>query len=260
MSNIPPIPATPMQRISDPLAEAAIAEITSGMIVGLGTGRTASRAILALAERVKEEKLDIRCVPTSHATETLARAHQLKLLDFAMEEEVDFLFDGADEVDPMLRMIKGAGGAMIRERIVAYAAKKRVYIVQENKMVNRLGERATLPIAVLAFGLASTRASLRRLGLNGVVRRTLDGHLFLTDNGSLIVDVTLDERNLCELCEEIRSIPGVIDHGLFLTEADEVLVETKAGAIERLHRPASEGEAGGGGGGGEGSHVHLRQR
>ncbi len=81
------------QTTADTLAQAAVAEIQSGMIVGLGTGRTASRAVLALAERVREEKLDIRCVPTSHATETLARAHQLKLLDFAMEEEVDYLFD-----------------------------------------------------------------------------------------------------------------------------------------------------------------------
>jgi ribose 5-phosphate isomerase A len=226
------------QTTVDLLAQQAVAEITSGMIVGLGTGRTASRGVLALAERVREEGLRIRCVPTSHMTETLARSYQLPLVDFAMEEAVDFLFDGADEVDPSLRMIKGAGGAMIRERMVAYAAKRRVYMVQEHKMVHRLGQRATLPIAVLAFGLASTRASLRRLGLNGVVRRTLDGHLFLTDNGSLIIDVTLDDadRNLDELAREIDRIPGVIDHGLFLEEADEVLVETKDNKVERLVR------------------------
>lgn len=234
----------------DPLAETAIADIQSGMIVGLGTGRTASRAVILLAERVRDERLDIRCVPTSHATETLARAHQLPLLEFAMEEEVDYLFDGADEVGPLLRMIKGAGGAMTRERIVAYAAKRRVYMVQEKKMVHRLGERATLPIAVLAFGLAATRASLRRLGLNGVVRRTLDGHLFLTDNGTLIVDVTLDDASLSnlhfeELAAQIDRIPGVLDHGLFLTEADEVLVETNGGRIERLLRPAANVEADG---------------
>jgi len=227
----------------DALAIAAISEITSGMLVGLGTGRTASRGVLALADRVRVEGLRIRCVPTSHASETLARAYQLPLVDFAMEEEVDFLFDGADEVDPMLRMVKGAGGAMIRERIVAYAAKRRVYMVDEKKMVSRLGERATLPVAVLAFGLASTRASLRRFGLNGVVRRTLDGHLFLTDNGALIVDVTLDEQSdYDELAAQIRAIPGVIDHGLFLNEADEVIVETSAGKIERLTRPAAETE------------------
>lgn len=247
MSNPTSVEATGQGGIAaDALAQAAIAEIQSGMTVGLGTGRAAARGILALAERVRNERLTIRCVPTSHVSETLARAHQLPLADFAMVEEVDYLFDGADEVDPHLRMIKGAGGAMTRERIVAHASKRRVYMVQEKKLVHRLGQRATLPIGVLAFGLASTRATLRRMELNGVVRRTLDGHLFLTDNGTLIVDVTLDEpeRDLAALSREIDAIPGVLDHGLFLDEADEVLVETEDGKIERLVRGGSEADAG----------------
>src|SRR5688572_23138205 len=99
------------------------------MTVGLGTGRTASRAIAALGERVREQGLDVRCVPTSHATETCAKFHGLKMVDFAMIDRVDYLFDGADEVDPRCRMIKGAGGAMARERIVAHAAARRIYIV-----------------------------------------------------------------------------------------------------------------------------------
>lgn len=213
-----------------------MAEITSGMIVGLGTGRTASRAIHALGERVKNEKLDIRCVPTSHVTETLARALGLKLADFALIEKVDYLFDGADEVDPQLRMLKGAGGAIVRERIVAHAADRRVYIIDESKLVDRLGQRTTLSVAVMAFGLASIRSHLRDNGLHGVVRRTLDGHLFLTDNGSLIIDVTLDDRDVEELHCTLSCIPGVIGHGLFICEADEVLVDTPRG-IERMLRP-----------------------
>jgi ribose 5-phosphate isomerase A len=219
----------------DALAELAIAEIAPGMIVGLGTGRTASRAIGALAERVRAEKLDIRCVPTSHATETMARALGLKLVDFAMIERVDYLFDGADEVDPQMRMVKGAGGAFIRERIVAHAADRRVYIVDESKLVDRLGQRTTLAVGVMAFGLASVRQRLRDVGLHGVVRRTLDGHLFLTDNGALIIDVTLEDRDVEELDCALNAIPGVIDHGLFLQEADEVIVETPRG-LERLKR------------------------
>jgi ribose 5-phosphate isomerase A len=222
-------------RVADALAEAAVAEITSGMIVGLGTGRTASRAILALAERVRAEGLDIRCVPTSHATETLARAQGLKLADFALIERVDYLFDGADEVDPQLRMLKGAGGAIVRERIVAHAADRRVYIVDESKLVDRLGQRTTLSVAVMAFGLASIRSHLRDIGLHGVVRRTLDGHLFLTDNGSLIIDVTLEDRDVEELNCTLNCIPGVIGHGLFIDEADEVLVDTPRG-IEKMVR------------------------
>jgi ribose 5-phosphate isomerase A len=219
----------------DALAEAAVNEITPGMIVGLGTGRTASRAIGALAERVRSDKLDIRCIPTSHATETLARALGLKLVDFAMIERVDYLFDGADEVDPQMRMIKGGGGAFIRERIVAQAADKRVYIIDETKLVDRLGQRTTLPVGVMAFGLASVRQRLRDLGLHGVVRRTLDGHLYLTDNGSLVIDVTLEDRDVEELDCALNGIPGVIDHGLFLHEADEIIIETPRG-LERMKR------------------------
>jgi ribose 5-phosphate isomerase A len=223
------------QKTADALAEAAVAEIESGMTVGLGTGRTASRAISALADRVRSENLDIRCVPTSHVTETLARALGLKVVDFAMLERIDYLFDGADEVDPLLRMLKGAGGAMIRERIVAHAAARRVYIIDESKLVDRLGQRTTLAIGVMAFGLASVRARLRDLGLHGVVRRTLDGHLFLTDNGSLVLDVTLEDRDVDELACALNDIPGVMDHGLFLTEADEVIVETSRG-LDRMQR------------------------
>jgi ribose 5-phosphate isomerase A len=219
----------------DALAEAAVSDITPGMIVGLGTGRTASRAIGALAERVRSEKLDIRCIPTSHATETLARALGLKLVDFAMIERVDYLFDGADEVDPQMRMIKGGGGAFIRERIVAHAADRRVYVVDESKLVDRLGQRTTLPVGVMAFGLASIRQRLRDLGLHGVVRRTLDGHLYLTDNGALVIDVTLEDRDVEELDCALNAIPGVVDHGLFLHEADEVIVETPRG-LERMKR------------------------
>ncbi|HRQ72045.1 MAG TPA: ribose 5-phosphate isomerase A [Phycisphaerales bacterium] len=224
------------QRVADALAEAVIAEIQPGMIVGLGTGRTASRGVVALAERVKEQVLELRCVPTSHATETLARYHGLPVMDFAMVESVDLLFDGADEVDPSLRMLKGAGGAMTRERIVAWASKRRIYMVDESKMVDRLGTRTTLAVAVLAFGLSAVRSELRSLGLNGVVRRTIKGELFITDNGNLIVDVALGEHDVEELDAALNSIPGVVDHGLFLTEADEVFVERSDGTIDRLRR------------------------
>jgi ribose 5-phosphate isomerase A len=152
-----------------------------------------------------------------------------------MIERVDYLFDGADEVDPQMRMIKGGGGAFIRERIVAHAADRRVYVVDESKLVDRLGQRTTLPVGVMAFGLASIRQRLRDLGLHGVVRRTLDGHLYLTDNGALVIDVTLEDRDVEELDCALNAIPGVVDHGLFLHEADEVIVETPRG-LERMKR------------------------
>lgn len=222
-------------KTADALADAVVAEIQSGMIVGLGTGRTASRAILALADRVREEGLDVKCVPTSHVTETLARHHRLPLADFAMTERVDFLFDGADEVDPQMRMLKGAGGAMTRERIVAQAADKRVYMIGENKLVDRLGTRTALSVCVLAFGLASIRQHLRSIGLSGVVRRSADGQLFLTDNGNLIIDVSIEEQNVADLAKVLDSIPGVVDHGIFLEECDELFIE-RGKTIERRVR------------------------
>jgi ribose 5-phosphate isomerase A len=219
----------------DPLADAAVADVVGGMVVGLGTGRTASRGIEALARRVRESSLDVRCVSTSEASERLARGLGLNVIDFSMIESVDYLFDGADEVDGSMRMIKGAGGAMTRERIVAHASRRCVYMVQREKIVERLGTRSALPVAVLAFGLCAVRAELRRMGLNGVVRRTIGGDLFVTDNGNLVIDVSFDDHDVEELALQLDRTPGVIDHGLFLTEADEILVDGPGG-IERLVR------------------------
>lgn len=221
---------------TDALAQAGIEQITSGMVVGLGTGRSASRAIEALGRRVTGEGLDVKCVATSEASERLAREVGLEVIEFAMVEEVDYLFDGADECDRQLRMLKGAGGAMTRERMVAWASKKCVYLVQKEKLVDNLGSKTTLAIAVMAFGLASIRAELRALGLNGVCRRTMDGQLYITDNGNLILDVMIDGQHVEELNTQLNDIPGIIDHGLFLTEADEIIVENGE-RLERLTRP-----------------------
>lgn len=223
-------------RLDDALAKEAVAPIQSGMVVGLGTGKTASRAILALADRVRDERLEINCVATSHVTDTLARAHRLNLIDFTLIERVDYSFDGADEVDGQMRMIKGQHGAFVRERLVARASQKRIYIIDENKLVEKLGQRAALPIAVMPWALASIRADLRDMGLNGVVRRTMDGSLFISDGAQLVLDVMVGDRDPEELADSLDHIPGVIDHGLFLTEADEVLVHAGDGTVRRMTR------------------------
>lgn len=228
------------QTLADALAEAAVADIQSGMIVGLGTGRAAKRGIRALAERVKEESLQITCVPTSQGSEHTALEMGLSIQEFSLVERIDYLFDGADEVDRDLRMLKGSGGAMTRERMVAWASQRRIYMIDESKLVTRLGTNATLPIAVIPFGLASIRAALRNMGLNGVVRRAMDGHLFLTDNANLVIDVTLGEHDPEQVAEWLNGIPGIVDHGLFLTEADEVLVETPGGVERLLRQPDGE--------------------
>lgn len=230
---------------NDALARAAVADIQSGMVVGLGTGRTARRAIAALAGRIIAERLELTCVSTSEASSAYAQELGIRVREFATIERVDYLFDGADEVDGHLRMLKGAGGAMTRERMVATAAARRVYLIEEEKLVEHLGERTPLAVAVMAFGLASIRAHLRSLGLSGVLRRSMDGTLYVTDNGNLILDVQLhgvgandDGHNYERLSQALNNTPGVIDHGLFLTEASEVLVKRDDGTIERLLRPA----------------------
>lgn len=218
------------------MAEAAVKDIQSGMTVGLGTGRAAKRGIRALAERVRDDGLVIKCVPTSNGSETLARELGLDVTDFALVERIDYLFDGADEVDREMRMLKGSGGAMTRERMVAWAADRCVYMIDQRKLVNHLGTNTTLSVAVMAFGLASVRAALRELTLCGVCRRELNGELFVTDNGNLILDVALgDDLDLENITAGLNDIPGVIDHGLFLYEAHEVLID-RDGSIERLVR------------------------
>ncbi|MCB9841561.1 MAG: ribose 5-phosphate isomerase A [Phycisphaeraceae bacterium] len=229
------------QKVGDALAEAAIEQIRSGMTVGLGAGRTAARGIRVLADRVRVGALDIRCVAASDATEALASEQGLTVSPFANVEELDILIDGADEVDREMRVMKGSRGAVTRERMLCWAAKKTVFMVGQEKVSERIGMHATLAVAVMAFGLASTRAAIRRMGLHGVVRRGMNGDLFLTDNGNLILDLSLEgDENLDELNAVLNDIPGVVDHGLFLNEADLILIEHPDGQIERLDRPGSD--------------------
>lgn len=223
---------------SDPLALAAANGVQSGMVVGLGTGRTAARAIRALAHRYKEEKLDIDCVSTSMATETLARELGLPTVPFADIEVVDYLFDGANEVDHQLRMLKGHHGAITRQRLVAEVSSRCVYLANEDKLVQRLGSKTALAVTIIPFGIASIRARLRSMGLSGVVRCNLDGEMFISEGGGVVLDIRLPERNVEELAEELDHVAGVVDHGIFLYEADEVLIECKHGVIKRMQRPA----------------------
>jgi ribose 5-phosphate isomerase A len=218
----------------DKLAQAAIAPITSGMIVGLGTGRSSSRAMRALAHRMTLEHLDIRCVCTSMATEALATQLKLPIIPFADIESVDYLFDGCEEVDNQLRVMKGQHGALTRQRLVAHVAKQVTYLARDEKLVDQLGSRALLSVVIIPFGIASIRARLRNLGLSGVVRRNMDGEVVITDGGGVVLDMHITGRNVEQLASDLDHICGVVDHGLFLTEADEILLEGKSGEVRRL--------------------------
>ncbi len=232
----------------DQLAVQAVAGVKSGMVVGLGTGRAASRGVRALADRVRAERLELRCVSTSRATDELAAELGLSVVDLNSVDAVDLLFDGADEVDPNLYMIKGGGGAMTRERIVAHAANRRVYMVDSGKLTPRLGTRFRLPVEVLPMARGLVERELEgQMELEGTWRqRPLAGTSaatdFVTDNGNLIFDLTLpahvagDRDELYALDNDLKQLPGVVDHGLFLMECQTLLVEWADGRVESRTR------------------------
>lgn len=221
----------------DALARAAVAEITSGMVVALGTGRNSDRAVRALADRVRTESLDIDCVCSSLATEALAVELGLPVVSSNDIEEIDYLFDGAYEVDHQMRMLKGLYGAITRQRLVAEMSRRRVYITSEDRLSDRLGVKASLAVTIIPFGIASIRNRLRDMGLVGVPRHNMDGELFMTDGGGVVLDLQMKDRDPVELASELDHVTGIVDHGIFLDEADTILLECKSGEIRRMDRP-----------------------
>jgi ribose 5-phosphate isomerase A len=200
--------------------------IENGMKVGLGTGSTANFFIDALIER----KLDIVCVATSKASEERARAGNLRLATLDDISQLDITVDGADEIGPGLSLIKGGGGALLYEKIVANASKKMIVIADENKCVEQLGA-FPLPIEIVPFGLAPTRRAVievcERLGLSGALqmRGTKQGERFVTDGGHFILDASLKRIPDPEaLAAALNAIPGVVEHGLFLNIASSALI------------------------------------
>lgn len=226
----------PVTQAGDALASEAIAPIRGGMVVGLGTGRAAARGVRALAERAAREQLEIRCVATSRASHDLAASLGLRVDGLGDVGRIDYLFDGADEFDDQLRMLKGGGGAMTQERIAARASGQCVYMAQAEKHVTRLGERCKLPIEVLPAGRASVMAVLSRHGLHAQVREREGGAEYITDNGNIVLDAVLPAIELEGLAHCLDGTPGVVGHGLFLQEADVILVEDGQGRIARLGR------------------------
>jgi ribose 5-phosphate isomerase A len=225
--------------MTDFLAAAAVEPIVTGMRVGLGTGRAATRGIRALGERAKAERLELLCAATSDASTRLAISLGLRVEPLQTVGRVDYLFDGADEVDPLLRMIKGRGGAMTREKRVAHASARRVYMIQSDKLSQHLGEKALLPIEPSTDQLATVREALQALGLQGQVRGAADGRPYRTDGGNPVLDVTLPAGvDVSGLARTLDSMPGVVGHGLFLAEADVVLIENEAGEVTRRTRQA----------------------
>ncbi|ALC92860.1 ribose 5-phosphate isomerase [Bacillus sp. FJAT-18017] len=199
------------------------------MIVGLGTGSTVFYTIKKLGQLVNEG-LSIKAVPTSIQTERLAREVGITLVDFTEIEEFDLVIDGADEVDENLDLIKGGGGALLREKVIAYAAREFIVVADSSKLVNRLGA-FKLPVEVVPFGMELTEKHLKALG--GLPRlRTSSGTPFKTDNGNFIFDCDFGLiENVKELEYKINMIPGVVENGLFVGMADKVITVDKQGEV-----------------------------
>ena len=215
-------------------AEAAVQLVEEGMVVGLGTGSTAAFAIEALARRYREG-LHFVGIPTSERTASLAAAADLPLTSFREHRQIDLTIDGADEVERgTLNLIKGLGGALLREKIVAAASRRLAIIVDGTKLVDRLGMRAPVPVEVVAFGLEATRTALEVLGASVRLRVLPSGEPFITDSGNRILDCRFGTiADPARLEERIRRVVGVVESGLFISRADPVFVADEAG-VHRL--------------------------
>jgi ribose 5-phosphate isomerase A len=222
-------------------AEAAVELVQDGMVVGLGTGSTAAFAIEALARRLRQG-LHFIGIPTSERTAAQAREAGITLTSFGEHRQIDLTIDGADEVErETLNLIKGLGGALLREKIVAAASHRLAIIVDGTKLVDRLGTHAPVPVEVVAFGLEATRASLEALGASTRLRLSPASEPFVTDGGNRILDCSFGPiGDPARLEERIGRIVGVVESGLFISRADPVFVADAAG-VHRLDSARTHG-------------------
>jgi ribose 5-phosphate isomerase A len=209
-------------------AREAVKDIRSGMVVGLGSGSTASIAIKLIGEMVKAGT-DIVGIPTSRDSDSLGRSVGIRIGELKDFPEVDITIDGADEVDPGLNLVKGLGGALVREKIVAVATRQEVIVVDDSKLVDHLCQKAPLPVEVVKFSYEATMRRLERFGCVPKLR-TKDGSVFVTDNGNYIADCRfqrIDDPKRMEA--DINLVPGVVDNGLFVGLTSKVIVASMGG-------------------------------
>jgi ribose 5-phosphate isomerase A len=206
--------------------DAAAMLVENGMVVGLGTGSTASFAIAAIGRRVAQEGLRILGIPTSDRTAEQARSEKIPLTTFAEQTEIDLTIDGADELLPgPLYLIKGHGGALLREKIVASASKRMAVVADDTKLVTRLGEFVSVPVEVVPFGWQVTARRLTELGGKPTLRLGTDQNPYLTDGGHYILNCAfgaIDDPK--ETAHHLDHVVGLIEHGLFLKFATEAFI------------------------------------
>jgi ribose 5-phosphate isomerase A len=212
-------------------AERAVEFVQSGMVVGLGTGSTAIFATRRIGALLRDGTLrDVSGFPTSRATADEARALGIPLLDDDLPKSIDVTIDGADEVDPQLELIKGGGGALLREKIVAQASRREIIVVDESKLSPVLGTRWALPIEVIPFGWRSQARFIEGLGGRVVVRQDGHGAPFRTDQGNIILDCAFGPiAALQDLAAQLAGRAGIVEHGLFLGIATDLIIAATDG-------------------------------
>lgn len=217
-------------------AEQAVTFIEPGMVVGLGTGSTAVYAVRALGRLLANGRLqNIVAIPTSEVTAQQAREHNIPLVTLNSNPIIDLTIDGADEADPNLDLIKGLGGALLREKIVAAVSQRLIIIADHTKQVAQLGSHAPVPVEVIPFAERPVADYLRTLG-GQIKKRQNDGIPFITDEGNIILDFTMRPiTNPQQLAQAIRQQPGVVEHGLFLNMATDLILASPTG-IEHISR------------------------
>lgn len=233
----------PQDQLKALAAERAVEFVSSGMVVGLGTGSTAAFAVQRIAARLKSGDLtNIVGIPSSLGTESLARRLEIPLSGFDSHSTIDVTIDGADEVDPQLDLIKGGGGALLREKILAQATLRNIIIVDESKLAPRLGTNWALPVEVIPFARHSIEAYLTSLSATVRLRTAADGTVFQTDQNNLILDADFGAMaDPHALAEQLNRRAGIVAHGLFLDLASDVIVAGRDG-IRHLARERSPHE------------------
>jgi ribose 5-phosphate isomerase A len=212
-------------------AFAAAALVRDGMIIGLGSGSTSALLVDCLGDRIKREGLKFTAISTSDETTRLAKSLGISIQELDNVPALDINLDGADEIDGQFRMIKGRGGALLREKIVAFASDHRVTMITGEKRVEQLGTRCPVPIEVSSIGLKHTERRLQDFGCTTAVRLASDGSPFTTDGGNHIVDCrfnSIDDAESLDL--RMQSVPGVLETGLFIGLCDTLIVGTETGA------------------------------
>jgi ribose 5-phosphate isomerase A len=227
-----------MSRSKEAAGRAAAEFVRDGMTVGLGTGSTVYFTLQRLGERVRADKLDIVGVPTSVDTEIKARAFGIPLATLSEIESIDLTIDGADEIDARFDMIKGGGGALLREKVVAALSRREVIVVDRSKVVERLGLRFLLPVEVVPFARATVARRIAQLGATWTLRMREAREVYVTDNGNEILDCKFPGgiADAPALERALDEIPGVVESGLFIGLAHALVLGDEEGQSEVRER------------------------